>query len=236
MTDELFQGTYQIHAGGFKVRRRDLEPTLPPELILDGKKKRCRVFFMYGEQAIRLTNGPIAEVYQEAILAVPGVRIKKAPEVGVFNYMPKVFVSRVGPMIINTLFGFPKELARFRRKGNELEISVGIDCRTVITASFEDTNVARKWKWYKELTRPTWHSPTLNIVAGRILEASADIKPGEIVLPSKLQLTFNLSKLDYLPRQITVDPIAKKTLGGFATVQNYNFGLAQKLPFGRMII
>ena len=235
MSEALFAGTYQMHTAGFRVPADAVAATLPRELVLDSGKKRARVFFLFGQQAIRMTIGPLAEVYEEALFAIPGVRLRANPGAGLFNYMPKVYVSRLLPLVVNAFFGFPKHLARFHRVGEAVEIRDLLSGTLRVRLSCEDMDVAHKWDWFDDLTKDTWHLPSLNVVAGQVLEADAVIRPGELVRPSRISMQFDVPELPYLEDEVDVAPIEKKTLGGFSTTQNYRFGIAQRLPFSRLL-
>lgn len=228
---KLFEGNFQSRGFAMELPRAAIEAALPRQLTLASHHgQRVPVYFLAGEQAIGPTGFPLAERYSEAIFAVPGVVLKSAPRGRRYVWMPLLYVDRLLPIVVNVIYGFPKRLARFTWGPNSLEIHEPFASGPRVRLSWQDRKSGFALASHQHLANGAWQDPAINFIAGIPLAARMQFVPGEIIVPSRIDAAFEVPTLRFLPRDITVPAIERQTLGGFRTVQDYSFGLAERLP------
>ncbi len=225
---KLFEGNFQSRGFAVELPREAIEAALPRQLALARHHgDRVPLYFLAGEQAIGPSGFPLAERYSEAIFAVPGVVLRQAPQGERYVWMPLLYVNRLLPIVVNAIYGFPKRLARFTWSDGALEIHEPLSSLPRVRLQWQDSERGAALSSHQRLSDAAWQDPAINFILGVPLAARMQFVPGEMLVPSRIHAAFQVPALPFLPAEVTVPAIEPETLGGFRTVQDYSFGLAQ---------
>jgi hypothetical protein len=226
---DAFQGQFQMRGARFKVPRAELEAVLPDELLLNTGRKNARMVFVVGEHLLGLAHGVTTRVWREAMLLASNIRLAADPDAGSFNFVLRAWVDHLGPAVMGSFQGFPREVAEFRSNRGCMEIcqSGGTE---LITIRSERIGAKQPAQVFTRLQKKAWRLPTLTGSGTHYYRALLNIEPGEMVQPCQLDIELSIPQMDFLPNTLCVDPISHEKLGGLETTLKYSFGLVPKLP------
>ncbi len=226
--NRLFTGTYYPYGVAFEVDRAEVEKMLPRKLALISDADKVPIFFTVGRQSIGPTIIPLSERYQEAIFSIPNVRLVDQPDSGPFVYQPFLYVSRLLPILVNRLYGFPKKLATFEETENGLVIREVLG-RGFVELRFTDADVARPISSYAKLSNAAWNMPAVTFSGPLTLRSKMHFSGKQMVQPSQVEAWYEIPELPWLPQHVVYPAMQNHTFGGFKMYQRYEFGLPRLL-------